>query len=206
MRTHTITLAAIGMLVSGVLSVASCRQQEPQPTYTTTATVKDLMQSIIDVNADVVWLAVTAESTSKGFVEKKPTTDEEWTAVRHGAIALIEASNLLMIPGRRVARPGEKSETPGVELEPEEMQAMIEKDRSAWNGRALALHDAATKALAAIEAKDPDKVFELGATIERACENCHTHYWYPNEKLPGSVPDTATEIGQSAPATPDTQK
>ena len=104
--------------------------------------------------------------------------------VRHGAVALAESANLLMIPGRRVARPGEKSETPGVELEPEEMQAMIDKDREAWDQRARDLNAAAVAALAAIDARDADKLFELGANIELACENCHTQYWYPNEKIP----------------------
>ena len=173
-----------------------------QPTYLPTATIKDLMQSVVDVNADVVWLAVTAESTAKGLIEHKPKTDEDWTKVRHGAVSLSEAANLLMIPGRRVARPGEKSETPGVELEPDEMQALIEMDRKAWNGRATALHDAVTKTIAAIDEKDADKVFELGAEIERACENCHTHYWYPNEVIPNSVPDTAAVVGESSNAKP----
>jgi hypothetical protein len=192
-------------LVIGVVAMtaaAACRPAAPP--YTTTATVKDLMQSVVDTNADVVWLAVSAESTEKGIVEKKPTTDEEWAVVRHGAVTLLEATNLLMIPGRKVARPGEKSETPGIELEPEEMEANINKDRATWNKRALALHDAVTQTLAAIDAKDPDKVFELGSTIERACEDCHKHYWYPNEEIPAYVPDTATQVGEpsSPPAAP----
>jgi hypothetical protein len=49
------------------------------------------MQSVVDVNADVVWLAVTAESTAKGIIEHKPQTDDDWVKVRHGAIALMEA-------------------------------------------------------------------------------------------------------------------
>ena len=190
-------------LLLDVDSPRPIRSRRLRPSRTPTATIKDLMQSVIDVNADVVWLAVTAESTSKGFVEHKPKTDEEWTKVRHGAIALAEAANLLMMPGRQVARPGEKSETPGVELEPEEMQVLINKDRKTWNTRATALHDAATQTLMAIEAKDADKVFELGATIELACENCHTHYWYPNEKLPETFPSTATEIGEASSPKPD---
>ena len=106
-------------------------------------------------------------------------------------MTLAEAANLLMIPGRQVARPGEKSETPGVELEPEEMDALIAKDRAGWNKRATALREAVLEVLTAIDAKDPDRVFELGARIELACENCHSQYWYPNEKLPplqGSEP------------------
>jgi hypothetical protein len=164
----------------------------PPPEYVPTATVKDLMQSVIDPNADVVWLAVTTVQSSKGTVDTRPRNDEEWTKVRHGAIALTEASNLLMVPGRHVARPGEKSETPGVELEPSEMETLINKDLAAWRKRAHGLHEAGVAALRAIDAKDADKLFEVGEQIERACEACHSQYWYPNEKIP-PVPTSSTQ-------------
>jgi hypothetical protein len=183
---------APALALGALVLFAACQQPpKPQP-YTTSATVKDLMQGFIDANADVVWLAVTAETTEKGVVETAPTSDEAWLKVRHGAIALAEAANLLLIPGRPVARPGEKSEVPGVELEPSEMEAMINQDRAAWNKRALALHDAATAVLRAIDAKDSAKVFEIGEQIELACEGCHTHFWYPNEVIPEVPPGDST--------------
>lgn len=162
----------------------------PPPEYVPTATVKDLMQSVVDPNADVVWLAVTTVQSAKGTDETRPKNDEEWTKVRHGAIALTEASNLLLVPGRHVARPGEKSETPGVELEPSEMETLINKDPAAWRKRAHGLHEAGLAALQAIDAKDADELFEVGEQIERACEACHSQYWYPNEKIP-PVPSSA---------------
>jgi hypothetical protein len=177
------------VLFASLLFTGACKGQAEAtkpavPEYTTTATIKDLMQSIVDPSADIVWMSVTTVHSEKGIVETVPRNDEEWLKVRHGAIALAEATNLLMMPGRHVARAGEKSETPGVELEPSEMEDLINKDRTTWMQRAKALHDAATEVLAAVDAKDPEKVFEVGEHIERACENCHTHYWYPNEKIP----------------------
>ena len=169
----------------------------PPPDYIPTATIKDIMQSVVDPNADVVWLSVTTVQSAKGTVDSAPKTDEEWTKVRHGAIALTEASNLLMVPGRHVARPGEKSETPGVELEPSEMEELITKDVPAWRMRAKALHDAGLAAIQAIDNKDAQKVFEVGEQIEQACENCHKQYWYPNEKIP-PVPGETAETGQKA--------
>jgi hypothetical protein len=140
--------------------------------------------SIVDPSADVVWLSVTTVQSSKGTVDTAPKTDEEWKKVRQGAIALTEASNLLMMPGRHVAAPGEKSETPGVELEPSEMEELINKDRASWVMRATKLHEAGLAAVQAIDAKDAQKVFEVGEQIEQACENCHRQYWYPNEQIP----------------------
>ena len=148
------------------------------------------MLSLVDPSADVVWLSVTTIVDEKGLKETMPKTDEEWKKVRHGAIALAEAANLLKMPGRRVAQPGEKSDTPGVELEPEEMDVLIAKDRAAWHERATHLHDAAIDVIAAIDAKDGNKVFELGEKIEEACENCHKQYWYPNEVIPPVPADT----------------
>ena len=192
MRTalRTLPLSLIGLIV---LIIAACGPSpapdsaSTEPPYVVTATVKDLMLSIIDLNADVVWESVSTVSSETGVVDTRPKTDEDWARVRHGAMTLAEASNLLMMPGRRVARPGEKSETPGVELEPEEMDALIAKDRASWNKRAEALRLAALDILKAVEAKDSDKVFAVGEEIERACEGCHSHYWYPNEKIPDFV-------------------
>ena len=192
MRTIRMSIG-LSMLAFCLALIGAC-QSQPQapaaaaapgePTYLATATIKDLMLSLVDPSADVVWLSVTTIVDEKGLVETVPKTDEEWKKVRHGAIALAEAANLLMMPGRRVAQPGEKSDTPGVELEPDEMDVLIAKDRAAWNERATHLHDAATNVIAAIEAKDGTKVFELGEQIEEACENCHKQYWYPNEVIP----------------------
>ena len=196
------TVSAVVLLTSLVLISACQKPAEttaaapapapPPPEYVPTATVKDLMQSVVDPNADVVWLAVTTVQSNKGTVETRPKTDEEWTKVRHGAVALMEASNLLMVPGRHVARPGEKSETPGVELEPSEMEVLINKDLAAWRKRAHGLHEAGVAAIQAIDAKDADKLFEVGEQIERACESCHSQYWYPNEKIP-PVPTSSAQ-------------
>jgi hypothetical protein len=163
---------------------ASTATASAEPKYVPEATVKDIMQAVVDTSADTVWLSVTTISTDKGLIETKPKNDEEWTKVRHGALTLAEAANLLMIPGRHVARAGEKSDTPGVELEPSEMEVLINKDRPAWIQRATALHDAAMLAVKAADEKDAEKVFEVGENIEQACENCHRQYWYPNEKIP----------------------
>ena len=177
----------------------------PPPDYIPTATIKDIMQSVVDPNADVVWLSVTTVQSAKGTVDTAPKTDEEWAKVRHGAVALTEASNLLIVPGRHVARPGEKSETPGVELEPSEMEALINKDIPAFRMRAKALHDAGLAAIQAVDNKDAQKVFEVGEQIEQACENCHKQYWYPNEKIP-PVPGETAETGAKAPAAAPAKK
>jgi len=66
--------------------------------------------------------------------------DEEWKQVRNHAIMLLGATNLLQMPGRRVAQPGEKANDPNVELAPDQIEAAINKDRAAWINHAHNLH------------------------------------------------------------------
>ena len=184
------TAAAFSLCMVLFLAVACRRAAEAPassaaaPQFTVEATIKDLMLGLIDTSADVVWLSVTTVVSDKGMVDTRPQNDEQWEEVRYGALRLAEAANLLMIPGRKTARPGERSVAPGVELEPEEMDVLINKDRAGWNQRAKALHDAAMLAVRAAESHDADKIFEVGETIEHACEGCHRQYWYPNEQIP----------------------
>jgi hypothetical protein len=198
----TRVLPLVALLTGGCASqpaAPAAPPTPPTPPYTTTATLKEIMQLMVDPAADQVWQAVMTVDSEKGTVETVPRSDEDWTSARRGAVTLLEASNLLMIPGRRVAKPGEKSEAPGVELEPAAMGALIESDLPGYYKSARGLHDAALLAIQAIDAKNAEKLFEVGETIEVACEHCHSRYWYPNEKIP-AFPTTLT-TQPPAPAT-----
>src|SRR5229473_3668246 len=119
-----------------LLSATGCkaRQSEPaqQPEYRVTATVKDIMDSMVDPIADVIWNSVATIVSYAGVEERQPRTDEDWAKVRHAAITLAEATNLLIMPGRPIARPGEKSENPGVELQPEEIAKVVREHPDVW--------------------------------------------------------------------------
>jgi hypothetical protein len=147
--------------------------------FRTTATIKDIMDSVVDPSADYLWDSVATIVSRKGTEERRPRTDMEWKEVRRRAIALVEATNLLIMDGRKVAKPGEKSENPGIELGPEEIQGLIDEDRASLIKFAHGLHDAGMKALAAIDKKDPDALSDSGEAIDEACEQCHLKYWYP---------------------------
>jgi hypothetical protein len=144
-----------------------------------TATIKDIMDSVVDPSSDYLWESVATIVTRKGTEERRPRTPDEWKEVRRRAIALMEGTNLLIMDGRLVAHAGEKSENPGIELGPEEIKAVIDSDRAAFIKFAHALHDAGGKALAAIDKKDADALSDAGETIDEACEQCHLKYWYP---------------------------
>ena len=166
-----------------VVIAVACSAPPPPPEYRPTSTVKDIMDSIVDPSADFLWDSVEVLVTAKGTEERAPKTDEEWKEVRRRAIALVEASNLLLVPGRHIARPGEKAEDPKVELGPEQIEAMVSQDRAAWTTLTHGLHDAGTEAVKAIDAKDKDALFSSGDGLDKACENCHLKYWYPPDLL-----------------------
>src|SRR6185503_21318594 len=94
--------------------------------------------------------------------ELAPKNDEEWAAVRHSALTVAEGANLLMMPGRPVAPPGAGSLSPGVELAPDQVRALIDMNRTGWNQFARSLQDSVKIALAAIDKKEAKALFEAG--------------------------------------------
>lgn len=162
-----------------VASIACSAPAAPDPGFRPTSTVKDIMDSIVDPSADVLWDSVEVVVTANGTEERAPKTDDDWKEVRRRAVSIIEASNMLLVPGRRIARPGEKAENPKIELGPEQIEALVSADRAQWTTLVHGLHDAASAALKAIDEKDKTALLYSGDGLDRACENCHLKYWYP---------------------------
>src|SRR6516162_11876711 len=117
-------------LAALLLVFAGCQQPQPQAPppaqaeYRTTATVKDIMDALVDPGSDYIWDSVETIVSAKGTEEKAPHTDEDWKQVRNHAIMLLEATNLLQVPGRHVAKQGEKADDPSVELGPEQIEEL----------------------------------------------------------------------------------
>jgi cytochrome c556 len=177
MRTRVLLLLSCVLLVLGT----ACAPRQPAPEYRATATIKDLMDSVVDPNSDYLWDSVSTETSAKGTVDKAPKTDQDWAEERRHAIALLEATNLLQMPGRMVASPGAKTEHPGIEETPEAMQEAIDHDRASWIKYALGLYDATAIMMKSIDAKDAAGVLDAGDGLDKACEQCHQHYWYPHQ-------------------------
>jgi hypothetical protein len=113
--------------------------------------MKQLMEWVIDPAADAVWEPVKTIITEQGTKEIAPQTDEQWEAVRHGAATLHESAHLLTLEGRA-------------------------RDRGEWTKAARGLMEAADEALKAVEARNPQAVFDAGGRIYNACSNCHRRY------------------------------
>jgi hypothetical protein len=154
----------------------------PQSTYRPVATVKDVMDYIVIPSSEFVFNAVSSTQGPNGAENKEPKTDADWAQVRRHAVLLIEAGNLLTVPGRHVAGAKDKSNNPGSELEPAQMDALVAKNRALFAKKAQGFVDAAMIALKAVDARNVEGLSDAGGDIDEACESCHLTFWYPNEK------------------------
>ena len=176
-------------LVLVMLSLG-CESQQPTP-YKPTATVEDLMRSVIDPAADAIWDAVVTEATASGIIETRPESQDDWLNLRQHALTLAEATNLLVIQGRRIASPESRSELPGIDLHPDAIQTLVEENWNGWVRLASELHDTSLVVLNAVDAQSIDALLAAGTDLDLACENCHAQYWYPGHGDPR--PDNSRE-------------
>jgi cytochrome c556 len=197
-RRFAVALAVVAALPIAALSIGKAMSQPPaKPAqksapvaskkpdangYIAQFSIEEIMESIVMPSAQSIWDSVAVNVTEKGIIETKPQTDEDWDKLRWQAVTLVEATNLLVMPGRRAAHPGATSENPGSELEPAQIQALIDKQRPSFIAHAHVLHEAAMGALRAIDARNIDGISEAGGTIDEACESCHLQFWYPPQK------------------------
>ena len=176
------------ILIASLLVIGTaCSSKAPPPSQQAPdllrlATIKDIMDSMVEPSGDSVFESVQEIADENGITEKAPKTDAEWEGVRRHLFVLLEAPNLLTMEGRKAARPEDRSKNPAVENQPEEIQKLLDADRPSFIRRARRLQDAAALAMKAVDAKNKDALFHAIDDIDKACENCHLHYWYPKDK------------------------
>jgi hypothetical protein len=191
MRVRRRLLVAFSLILLAAWALPGpAAQTSAGPRFTPVASILELMLEIVDPNADFIWESVSVVINRDGETVKEPRTDDEWLEVRHSALALAEAGNLLKIPGRGVvpAKPvrGIEPEPPGPDDLPlAKVEELIKANRTSFEGLAQGLTDAALIAVRAVDARSVDGLYEAGDALDRACENCHMVYWYPGAPSPG---------------------
>jgi hypothetical protein len=148
----------------GVALLAMGCRNETGPPFEPRADVKELMISMVDPAADVLWDSVGTIISEEGVDEWYPKTDEEWAKVRASTVVIMEAGNLLMIGNRA-------------------------RDQKLWMEMSRGMIEAGAKALAAVETRDPDAVFAVGEDVYVACDRCHGLYWI-DDKDRGRIRET----------------
>jgi hypothetical protein len=141
-------LKLAGVILSAIF-LFGCEAKTSQ--QDTKLSLHQLMEWVIDPNADVIWDSVKSISNAQGTTEIYPRTDAQWETVRNSAATLVEAGNMLMLDGRA-------------------------KDNKQWASYAKHLSKSAETALNATQAKDKDALFDAGGNIYNACKACHDKY------------------------------
>lgn len=174
------------IMIALACQLNACQHSDPSATATLKpyATLQELMLSVIDPNVDPIWNAVKTTITRDGIEEKAPQTDEEWKVLRQHAISLIEAANLLQLPGRTIAADGASTSIDPVEQSPAQIGQLIARQPDDFASKAQGLQSAAILTLQAIDARDANGLLKAGEALEHACEACHSAYWYPNDQRP----------------------
>jgi hypothetical protein len=116
----------------------------------------EFMGHVVDPAAFAYWAGSGTEETAKGTRDLSPTTEEGWEKLENAAATLIEAGNMLQLPGRERHLP----DSP---------------DRD-WYQHAQKLTQLAVAAKAAAEKHDKDGVFKAGADLYSECTACHEEY------------------------------
>jgi len=177
------------LLGPSLLMIGGCQQHSTAPTaslqpppFNPTASIQEIMLSVVDPAADTLWDSVGSTVSAKGTEDRRPRTDDEWQQMRRSAITLIESTNLLMMEGRRIVSVGGKladEGLPGV-LNATEAQQHLDTQHPAFVQFARALHDVGEEMLKAVDAKNPEAMLEVGTKLDEVCESCHTTFWYPS--------------------------
>lgn len=117
----------------------------------------DTMTWLLDPAADVIWGSAGFVLTEDGETPLAPTTDDGWARVRHSAVVVAEGGNLLLLP----------------HLLPDPADGV---GTDAWVEFAQGMTRIGMEAIAAVDAKDADALFEVGGHLYNVCLACHQVY------------------------------
>lgn len=144
-------VAGIGFVIAGARAARTAPDPAPASMVTPIASVKQIMNAIVEPSANNIFDAVITVVSVKGIEERAPQTDEEWEAVGNSAAALIESGNLMLLGSRTV-------------------------DQGDWVKYSQAMVAASTVALKAAQDKSPSAVLSSVGAINASCDSCHMKY------------------------------
>jgi hypothetical protein len=182
----------VGLFLLACVStcVGGCSTQPPeappavtgQPDFRLDVSIGEIMQAMVMPTGDTIWGAVTPGLKENEF--DGPKTTEDWAKLRHQAVILGEAANLILMNGRRAQAPSTDSNQPvdPNALAPEKIEALIKQENIQWTSLAHAMHDSAMAVVKAVDAKSAQGVFDAGNTLSETCGNCHKQFWLPAPK------------------------
>jgi hypothetical protein len=130
-----------------------------RPTPKVFGSLAQVMRGILFPNSNIIFDAQNNDPTKKKEDVQFGNPYGGWQSVENAAIALAEASNLLIIPGR-VCSNGKPAPN----------------NQADWPKLVQGLRDAAMESYKAAQSKNMDKIVDASGTLTEACSNCHDKY------------------------------
>ena len=167
-------LAATALFVGPCDAQTPGRAAAPAPAKAKAATsttkvqanLGQLMKGILFPNSNVIF-AAQDENPANVAPAKDPalatnplaSTYGKWEAVENSGLAIAEAANLLLIPGRKCAN--------GLN---------VPIGNADWAKLVQGLRDAGMKSFKAAQSKNQDNILDAADAMTTACANCHDKY------------------------------
>lgn len=145
---------------------APAQAKAASPARQSPATLAQLMKGILYPNSNVIFFA-QSDNPADVPQAKDPATAVnplassygKWEAVENSALALVEAANLLTIPGRKCSN-----------------GLPVPINNPDWPKLVQGLRDAGMTAYKAAQSKNQDKILDAADVMTTACANCHDKY------------------------------
>jgi hypothetical protein len=130
------------------------------------ATLGQLMRGILFPNSNVIF-AAQSDNPAEVPPAKDPSmatnplasTYGKWEAVENSSLAIVEAANLLTLPGRKCSN-----------------GLAVPLQNADWTKFVQGLRDAGMTAYKAAQSKNQDKIVDAADVLTTACANCHEKY------------------------------
>jgi hypothetical protein len=147
----------------------------------------ELMKNIVAVQAQVIWDVGNKAQDDQGNPDASKLKATDWSRivsaggkVKQAAQTLAQAEHVM------AAGPGQKLDGEGAPgtFGAKQVQGAIDANPKAFRAFSQALAVSMDQIVAAAQAKDAAKVFDVSGRLDQVCEDCHVQFWYPEQKAP----------------------
>jgi hypothetical protein len=161
MRLTFKTLRNIAMATVASMAIMACSQESDPgtpaassgsaPAYNLSLDMTEFMAHVIEPIADTLWKSAGwVLDENEGYYELYPTDDAGWENLHNHGAMIVEAGNLMMLPGRAM--------------------------EGAWMTYSEAISTVGGRIMAAADAQDKEELFQAGAQLYSVCTACHQAY------------------------------
>ncbi|MCP5185478.1 MAG: hypothetical protein H6993_16055 [Pseudomonadales bacterium] len=121
------------------------------------------MHLIVEPAAEVPWESAGEVVTAEATIDKSPTDEAGWHRVEAAGAMIVEAGNLLLLPGR-------------------------DNGREDWRLFVQSMSARGHEVMQAALARDKEALFQAGADLYSACVACHQVYVIPQAEAAARAP------------------